>query len=903
MVRWRCFLLTILIVCPTSCIAEKPNQIFLPNGRAIHPVGNWIPLAPYPFALAISRDGRRMAIPSIGFPFALNLIDDPASEQPQIQRFPAPSAQQDDSFDVHTGAAWSPDGSVLWVASGDTGKILAYRDPSAPRKAFLSLEATVALDGPTGGKNYSDSFAAMVLISNDGKTLYALDQGNWRIVVIDIATRTRIASISTGRYPLMMAFSPDGQRLYLTNTGLFEYTALPGVDDRDPRHTGLRFPPFGYPSPGARRGVTIGDRKIPGLGDENSLDGSSLWTFDIRDPVHPILSARLHLGTPVSEAPGATVGGSAPTGVAADEDAVYVTLAHDDALVKVSPDGTRLLAQTALSPFETARFGSRFLDTRDRPLRGIMPSGVAVRNGRVYVAESGIDAVAVVEAASLRVLEHIPVGWNPTTVALSPNGATLYVVNAKGRGTGPNAGSGHPASAPTYVGSLEYGSLSVIRLADLPPADVLTQTVLDGNLADIAGQPPLPHLRHCFLVIRENRTFDELLGDLTNVNGDPSLARYGLDGWAEENSAARHLRVTPDLHALARQFAISDNYFVDSDVSADGHRWVVGVNPTTFFNTAWTSNYGGHRTTNASAAQPGRRAMFGGADAPMPEDLPQFGSLWEHIANAGRGVLNYGEGLEIEGSDEMDGAAPEGQRLLLNAPLPLPVFENSDRRYPTFNLGIPDQFRAAEFERDFRRRLAAGPIPALIVIRLPDDHTARPRPEDGYPYRASYVADNDLALGRIVAFLRTTSIWKDSAVFVTEDDAQGGVDHVDAHRSLLLVASPWVRPGSVSHQHTSMGSIVRTIDELLGLGPLNLEDALAGQITGIWDDHPHLGAFTVQSSDRRVFDPAKARFARPKTRKEAAELVDMDDPVEIRKEMRHAAGTLRRPQDQNFTHP
>lgn len=836
-----------------------------------------------------------MAIPSIGFPFAINLIDSPGSGHPRLQRFPPPSVHPDDTFDVHAGAAWSPDGSTLWVASGDSGKILAYRMASPGEKASLSLAYEIALDGPTQGKSFSQSFAAMVLASSDGRTLYVLDQGNWRVVVIDVATRTRMASIPTGRYPIAMALSPDEHRLYLANTGLFEYTTLPGVDDRDPLHSGLRFPPFGYPSPAAREGITLAGRRIPGLGDENSLDGSSLWTYDVRDTAHPVLSARLHLGTPVSETPGSTVGGSAPTGVAADAMAVYVTLAHDDALAKISPDGTRLLAQTALSPFETPQFASRFRDRRGRPLRGIMPSGAAVRNGRVYVAESGIDAVAVVDASSMHVIEHIPVGWNPVALTLSPDGSTLYVVNAKGRGTGPNAGSGHPAGAPTYVGALEYGSLSVIPLADLPSAVTLTQTVVADNLADIAGQPPLPRLRHCFLIIRENRTFDELLGDLPGVNGDRSLARYGTDGWAEENPAARHLRVTPNLHALAQQFAISDNYFVDSDVSADGHRWVVGVNPTTFFNAAWTSNYGGHRTSNASALQPGRRAMFGGADAPMPEDLPQFGSLWEHIADAGLGVLNYGEGLEIEGSDEMDGAAPEGQRLLLNAPLPLPVFEHTDRRYPTFNLGIPDQFRAAEFERDFRRRLAAGPIPALIVIRLPDDHTASPRPGDGYPYRASYVADNDLALGRMIAFLSTTSIWKDSAVFVTEDDAQGGVDHVDAHRSLLLVASPWVRPGSVSHQHTSMGSIIRTIDELLGLGSLNLEDALAGQVTGIWDDHPLPGHYTVQPSDPRVFAPAKARFARPKTRREAAELLDMDDPREIRQEMQHAAGTLRRP--------
>jgi hypothetical protein len=251
--------------------------------------------------------------------------------------------------------------------------------------------------------------------------------------------------------------------------------------------------------------------------------------------------------------------------------------------------------------------------------------------------------------------------------------------------------------------------------------------------------------------------------------------------------------------------------------------------------------------------------------------------------------------LEVEGDDEMDGAEPEGQRLFLNAPLPKPVFEASDRHFPTFNLGIPDQFRATEFERDFRAKLASGRVPALIVIRLPNDHTMGPRPADGYPFRASYVADNDLALGKIVGFLSSTAIWKDSAVFVTEDDAQGGVDHVDAHRSILLVASPWVRPGAISHDHTSMGSITRTIDELLGLGPMNLEDALAGEIGGVFDTQAHMGAFEVRASDARVFDAAKAKFARPKTKKDAAELRDMDDAEEIRGEMKKAGSHLHRP--------
>ena len=881
--------------------AETGVSAILPNGRQIHPVGNWIPLAPYPFALAITPDGSQIAIPSIGFPFALNLITNPASAKPLVQRLPPveipASRDRDNDLDVHAGLAYSPDGSVLWVATGDSGKVERYRTRAADGSPQLTPGFDIPLDGPTGGESYSESFAATVLASADGRTLFALDQGNWRIVVIDVATRQRIASIATGRYPMNIALAPDGSRLYVTNTGLFEYTTIPGTDARSPLASGLRFPPFGYPSRAAREGVRVDGRRIPGLGDENSLEGSSLWTYDVHDPNRPKIAARLHLGVRISEAPRSTIGGSAPTGVAADSDAVYVTLAHDDAVVKVSADGTRVLDSAQLSPFAGAEFGARFRDPQGRPLRGVMPSGIAVHDGRVYVAESGIDAVAVLEEASLQLIEHIPVGWNPTAVALSPDGATLYVVNTKGKGAGPNGGSEHKTGAPTYVGSLELGSLSVIPLDHLPGADALTRAVVSANLAAVDRRAPLPRLRHCFLIIRENRTFDEVLGDLPGVNGDPSLARYGMDGWAQEDLSISHLRVTPNLHALAKQFGISDNYFVDSDVSADGHRWVLGIDPTTFFNTAWTSGYGGKRNGSATAAQPGRRAMFGGADAPMPEDLPQFGSLWEHIANSGKGVLNYGESLEIEGSDEMDGSAPEGQRLFLNAPIPEPVFEFSDRRYPTFNLGIPDQFRVQEFERDFRRRLARGSIPALIVIRLPNDHTADPRPADGYPYRASYVADNDLALGRIVAFLSRTSIWRDSAVFVTEDDAQSGVDHVDAHRSILLVASPWVRPGSVSHQHTSMGSIIRTIDELLGLGPLNLEDALAGEITDIFDDQRRLETYAVRPADPRVFDPAKAHFAKPKTAKEAAALRDMDDAVRISREMERSAATLHRPRN------
>ena len=911
LLRYVLTLPLLFIPLPTRAqtIIQSPPSATLPNGRRIEPEGTWLKVAPFPYTLALrpteGESGGQMVVPSIGWPFSLNIIDNPESanaKSPHIAIKRLPSEHKNDpEIQVHTGVVYSPDGKLLYDTTGNTGAVHLYATDTWKRVAALSL------NGVTGGVSFANSFSASIALSPDGRRLYVLDQGNWRVVVIDTGSRERIASFPTGSNPFSIALSPDGGRLYITNSGLFEYKNIAGVDQKDVLGTGIPFPTSGYPSQAARTGSSARDVKgtaheVPGLGDENNVRGSSVWTYDTSDPAQPKLLARLRLGKIIGDDSAAAakqaIGGASPTGVVAANDRVYVSLAHEDAIAVISADGTHLITEIALTPFT----GSGFVDRAGRPLRGVMPAGLALHGQRLYVTEAGIDAVAVIDTATGRVLGHRPVGWYPTAAAVSADGRLLYVVNTKGQGSGPNGGAAfHPVDTGSYIGELEFGSVSTLSLPraeqdagqEASQLAASTAVVVRNNLAASAANAQLPRLRHIFLIVRENRTYDEILGDLPNADGDPALTRWGMHGWLSTAPQDKTVRVTPNAHALAARFATSDRFFLDSDVSADGHRWVMGAAPTPWFHVAWTSNYGGRRSDDAFSASPGRRAFSGGADAPMPEDEPEFGTLWEHVADSGLPIRNYGEGLEVEGGQEIEGSAPSGQRMVLNSPVPVPVFSSSDRNFPTFNLGIPDQFRYDEFAKDFTQVLSKGDPPALIVIRLPCDHTADPRPRDGYPDRGSYVADNDLALGKIVDFISHSSIWHDSAIFVTEDDAQGGVDHVDAHRSVLLAMSPYIRAGMISHRRSSMSSILKTSYELLGLGPLNLEDRLAADLSDVFSTTPDLQPFAAVPADPKVFDPLKAKIAHPRNAEEARELLDCDDPKEIASEFKREAKVVR----------
>jgi DNA-binding beta-propeller fold protein YncE len=864
------------VVAAQSDASKEWRDTTLPNGRRITPVGDWTEVAPFPFSLALRPDGKELVAASLGFPFALNVIEDPASASRKVTQLPQGYLSKPE-VEVYTGVAYSQDGKLLYVSTGDSGAvdILSTSD--------WHKVGRIDLNGASGGHEYRDSFGAAMVLSSDGRTLYVIDEANWRVVAIDTGTRVIDASLATGVNPIAICLSPENGRLYIVNSGLFEYETVPGADNADRLHTGLHFPPFGYPSLAAQNGVIAEGKSIPGLGSANDVRGSSLWTYDLSDPAKPCLSASLRLGAPIATGNNGVVGGAAPSAVVASATKVYVALAHQDAIAVIGADGHSVDAEIPLTPFaENSSAG--FVDRHGNALRGIMPSGLALAGYRLYVAEAGINALGVIDLPENRLLGHLPAGWSPSALLVSKDGSTIYVANAKGKGSGPNAGSNFdPKLHGAYIGELELGSITSVPASVASQAEQLTATVIQDNEAALTKASALPHLKHVFLIIRENRTFDDVFGDLEGADGDASLARYGINGGVKSNPGMQKLQVTPNAHAMAHQFTTSDRYFTDSDVSVDGHRWAIGIAPSPWMAMAWPSTYGGRRHGNAFSEAPGRRALGGATDGPMPEDEPQFGSLWEHVSNAGLKVLNYGESLELEGMDEMAGSEPEGQRLLLNAPVLQPVFAATDRKFPTANMGIPDTVRAQEFIRDFGSRLKAGNVPSMIVMRLGNDHTAGPRPQDGYPLRESYVADNDLALAQIVDFLSRSPIWKDSAVFVTEDDPQSGVDHVDAHRSILLVMSPWVRSGYLSHRHSSMGSVQKTIYELLGIGPLNLEDSLAADLSDMFADQPNPAPYRALPVDPRVFDPSLARIARPRTAKDKADLSDIDDSQKIRK--------------------
>jgi Phosphoesterase family len=370
-------------------------------------------------------------------------------------------------------------------------------------------------------------------------------------------------------------------------------------------------------------------------------------------------------------------------------------------------------------------------------------------------------------------------------------------------------------------------------------------------------------IKHIVFISKENRTYDEVFGQLPKGDGEATLARFGNKVRVSNkkgNQVIRDANVMPNHIALAHRFAIGDNFHCDSDVSADGHRWLVSTYPNEWCETATTASYGGKRDMRDTSAAPGNLAIYGSAGSIYPEDYNEAGSLWDHLARYNKDFFNFGFGVEMAANYSDSTMKYIGELYTANYPLPEPLFDKSSRIFPTYNMAIPDQFRTDLFIKEFNEKWTGvgKTLPQVITLMLPNDHGTKERPKAGFPFPASYQADNDLAVGRAIEFLSRTPYWKNMVIVITEDDPQGGVDHIDAHRSILQVISPYSKKDYVSKVHFSFGSIFKTFWHILGIPYLNQYDAGATDLSDMFTDKPDFTPYNAISSDLRIFDPAKA---------------------------------------------
>ncbi|HLP18061.1 MAG TPA: bifunctional YncE family protein/alkaline phosphatase family protein [Bacteroidota bacterium] len=422
---------------------------------------------------------------------------------------------------------------------------------------------------------------------------------------------------------------------------------------------------------------------------------------------------------------------------------------------------------------------------------GSTPNSLALSHDQktLYVANADNNALAVLDADSGAVRGFIPTGWYPTLVRAY--GTTLLVANGKGESSKSNADK-------SYIGNILTGSLSFIPVpSGEEEQNIYTARVFENSPilhpSDWDDDSPIPNSRdkrspitHVFYIIKENRTYDQVFGDKPEGNGDSSLTMFGRE-------------VTPNHHALTDEFVLLDNFYADAEVSADGHNWSMAAYATDYVEKTWPTFYGGG----------------GGAYDFENEGImsPSVGYIWDNCLRHNVTIRNYGEFLSEEESANRGRYIPNVAGLM----------NYSSAEFPGWDLNYPDRKRVSVWMKEFDRYERGDSLPQFSIIRLPNDHTAGTK-KGGLSPRAM-VADNDLALGMVVERISKSRYWKSSAIFVIEDDAQSGADHVDAHRTVALVVSPYTKRRYVDHTMYSTSSMLRTIELIFGLPPMSQFDA------------------------------------------------------------------------------
>ena len=566
-----------------------------------------------------------------------------------------------------------------------------------------------------------------------------------------------------------------------------------------------------------------------------------------------------------------TTVGSHPTAMllSPDEKLLYVALANQDSVAVIKSETGEVM-----QIFSTLLPGGQ---------RGTYPNALAQTpdGKRLFVADAAANAVAVFDPASraladvhapLRALGFIPTEWYPAALAVQDD--ELFVASGKGQGPGPtsamlpadpNVPDSHPHHA--YIASLIHGSIARVSIPKSEAAlrdltfEVQRSNQMGGRPREIEFRGRTNPIRHVIYIIKENRTYDQILGDLRPGDGDASLVMYGED-------------ITPNEHELARQFGILDNFYCSGEVSGDGHPWSMAGIASDYNEKTWEIGYrGGEREYDyEGVVSKGFPLQEGEPDV----NEPGTGYIWGDVAQHGLTHRNYGEYVATEWCEAHPSATapptagtppPPGRYCAKAAihkgeelpdylgqphgsaspwPWAVPLIARNvatkpeldghfDPRFADFELLYPDQLRADEFLNEFAEFVKARTehhgteLPQFVILRLPNDHTAGTRP--GSPQPAASIADNDLAVGRVVEAVSKSPYWDDTVIFILEDDAQDGPDHVDGHRSIAFVISKYA-PGSaespaVIHDFYTTVSMVRTMESLLGLPPMNNNDAWA----------------------------------------------------------------------------
>ena len=896
-------------------VIDGVSGAILPNGRFITPTGVEVSVdAPKPFGMALSPDGKMLAtINSGASKFSITLIRNLTSASPQATRINVNA--------TFMGVVFSPDSKRFYASGGENGNIWVGDTATNTIIGSVNLNGPLhPLTFPNGiGSNpdprFKGAFPGNMAISGNGTYLYVVDQGSFQVFIIDtskIVTGTTGAnqlkdansfaavagSVPAGRYPYGIALSPDDKKLIVTNVGVFQYAHLgPASPSGDPNvDFPLCYPGAGYPDEtenarllkikkvdprnlpvtlrdpeGIRCGYIAQDLQftIPGLGSPNVQESSSVYVFDVTQPTAPVKVQIVKTGPLVGENTDGIVAysGSHPNSVVVGPNAVYVANGNDDTVSVLDRNTYQELERISLSTLQAVT---------EQRVKGIQPVALALSpdNKYLYVAEPGINAVGVIQLVgngkSGHRIGHIPVGWWPSGVRVSPDGKTLYVANARGRGAGPNLVS----ESTTHPKHSTIGSVSIIPLPSRKELQTLTERVINNNGTEdhLANDDdhPIPStvgkastkIKHVIFINKENATHDLFLGHIlatrkgVPVNGEP---KFSLGQEA-----------VPNHQELALSYAFSDNFYLEPTVSSDGHRWLTNTYPSEFEETHWPASYGGQRRDAGDDQEviknyPGRLGFTDANSSPEPNDYNQHGGIYMHLARHGKSFINFGNGFEFAIVDEDFGTEPTGIRHHVNVPMEKIVRDNSDHLYPEYNTHIPDSplpedperfNRFGRFKQVFEahyvdRASNECKLPSYVDLYYPNDHGGGAN--DIYPGDPTktwsfkrFVQDNDVALGLTVELISNSPCWTDTVIFVVEDDTQSGLDHVDGHRSIFLAISPWVKHEYVSKTHTSLASIFKTVNLIFGLPPLNQYDAAATDLRDLFTTTPDFTPYSVQ---------------------------------------------------------